>query len=344
MYHRGGVSFGDAQSEGWARSSAIIDARYPFFRPNNTRERATDPLACLVRRARARAARARRDAAARAAHPAQPPRRDRRHREVRGRAAGDARARVRLLGALSRWSRASCSAPSWIVDGRRVEHEFLLPGAATQVTRMNDEVARRSARGRARPVRLRRGAHPQPDRALARAVRRARRLSRSGRVLGARPVPRVPELLAALHEDRSVRHPRRPLGVRALPGRHRGVADAGLAADAATSRVDYLASSAPRSRSGSTPSTTGCSRARARPTTSCASTTPSPRGWRSSSTVRSSGSAGGPREPDEQPAARRAVARRVRGARLGEEGSRRGERAGRGRSAARAWRSTTSAR
>ena len=55
VYHRGGVSFGDAQSEGWARSSAIIDARYPFFRPNNTRERATDPLARVVRRARARA-------------------------------------------------------------------------------------------------------------------------------------------------------------------------------------------------------------------------------------------------------------------------------------------------
>ena len=36
VYHRGGVSFGDGQSEGWARSSAIIDARYPFFRPTNT--------------------------------------------------------------------------------------------------------------------------------------------------------------------------------------------------------------------------------------------------------------------------------------------------------------------
>ena len=44
VYHRGGVSFGDAQAEGWTRSSAIIDARYPFFRPNNTRERVTDPL------------------------------------------------------------------------------------------------------------------------------------------------------------------------------------------------------------------------------------------------------------------------------------------------------------
>src|SRR6185369_16245280 len=45
VYHRGGVSFGDAQLEGWNRSSALIDARYPFFRPNNTHERITDPLA-----------------------------------------------------------------------------------------------------------------------------------------------------------------------------------------------------------------------------------------------------------------------------------------------------------
>ena len=45
VYHRGGVSFGDGQTQGWSRSSAIIDARYPFFRPSNTHERVTDPLA-----------------------------------------------------------------------------------------------------------------------------------------------------------------------------------------------------------------------------------------------------------------------------------------------------------
>jgi len=44
VYHRGGVSFGEYQSEGWARSSAVIDERYPFFRPANTYERAHDPL------------------------------------------------------------------------------------------------------------------------------------------------------------------------------------------------------------------------------------------------------------------------------------------------------------
>ena len=44
VYHRGGGSFGDQQREGLARSSAILDERYPFFRPTNTRERANDPL------------------------------------------------------------------------------------------------------------------------------------------------------------------------------------------------------------------------------------------------------------------------------------------------------------
>jgi GT2 family glycosyltransferase/glycosyltransferase involved in cell wall biosynthesis len=45
IYHRGGGSFGtDGQHEGWRRSSAILDERYPFFRPTNQRERARDPL------------------------------------------------------------------------------------------------------------------------------------------------------------------------------------------------------------------------------------------------------------------------------------------------------------
>ena len=90
VYHRGGVSFGEYQSEGWARSSAIIDARYPFFRPTNTHERAHDPLSVsfaalelgLHERDRERP---------HVLHVlAQPARRDRRDREVRRRArAGD---------------------------------------------------------------------------------------------------------------------------------------------------------------------------------------------------------------------------------------------------------------
>ena len=43
VYHRGGGSFGDEQSEGLARGSRLLDERYPYFRPTNTRERAQDP-------------------------------------------------------------------------------------------------------------------------------------------------------------------------------------------------------------------------------------------------------------------------------------------------------------
>ena len=44
VYHRGGGSFGDEQSAGLARSSRVLDERYPYFRPTNMRERAQDPL------------------------------------------------------------------------------------------------------------------------------------------------------------------------------------------------------------------------------------------------------------------------------------------------------------
>jgi GT2 family glycosyltransferase/glycosyltransferase involved in cell wall biosynthesis len=44
VYHRGGGSFGEYQREGLRRGQAILDDRYPFFRPTNTRERAHDPL------------------------------------------------------------------------------------------------------------------------------------------------------------------------------------------------------------------------------------------------------------------------------------------------------------
>ena len=43
VFHRGGGSFGDQQSEGLARGSRLLDERYPYFRPTNMRERAQDP-------------------------------------------------------------------------------------------------------------------------------------------------------------------------------------------------------------------------------------------------------------------------------------------------------------
>jgi GT2 family glycosyltransferase/glycosyltransferase involved in cell wall biosynthesis len=141
VYHRGGVSFGDAQAEGWARSSALIDARYPFFRPNNTRERATNPLS--VSFAALELALDERD-------------------ETRPHVLHLLHSRLDAMGGTEKYVAALLAtleqefdfsvfypvesgfvlSTAWIVDGRRVEHEFLLPGAATQVTRMNDEVAR----------------------------------------------------------------------------------------------------------------------------------------------------------------------------------------------------------
>ncbi|MGH9027747.1 MAG: glycosyltransferase, partial [Acidimicrobiia bacterium] len=44
VYHRGGGSFGESQRERLNRGQAILDDRYPFFRPANTQERANDPL------------------------------------------------------------------------------------------------------------------------------------------------------------------------------------------------------------------------------------------------------------------------------------------------------------
>ena len=197
-----------------------------------------------------------------------------------------------------------------------------------------------SARGRARSLRVRRGAHPQPDRALARTVRRARRLPRISRLFRARPVPGVPELLAALHEDRSVRHPRRPLGVRARC--LADIAESPMPGSPPTPNisVDYLrefrATIAGRldtvdhwvfptpERGRLLPS---CLRSRSR----------SGRHHRARFDHPARPAAGGARRAA---VARRAVTRRLRGARLGEEGSRRGERAGGSRSAARASRST----
>ena len=141
VYHRGGVSFGDEQLHGWARSSALIDARYPFFRPNNMRERSTDPLGVSF----AALELALRDRDATRPHVLH-------LLHSRLDSTGGTEIYVAaLLRTLEREFDFSVLYPvesgfvlsaHWNVDGKRVEHEFLLPGAANQVTRMNDEVAR----------------------------------------------------------------------------------------------------------------------------------------------------------------------------------------------------------
>jgi GT2 family glycosyltransferase/glycosyltransferase involved in cell wall biosynthesis len=141
VYHRGGVSFGEYQSEGWARSSAIIDARYPFFRPANTYERAHDPLSVSF-----------------AALELGLHERDRGRSHVLhllhsppGATGGTEKYVAALVRSLEEEFDFSVLYPvasgfvlhtRWIVGGERIEHEFLLPGAANQVTDMYDEVAR----------------------------------------------------------------------------------------------------------------------------------------------------------------------------------------------------------
>jgi GT2 family glycosyltransferase/glycosyltransferase involved in cell wall biosynthesis len=44
VHHHGGVSFGDARTEGMQRGSALLHDRYRFFRATNMRERTHDPL------------------------------------------------------------------------------------------------------------------------------------------------------------------------------------------------------------------------------------------------------------------------------------------------------------
>jgi len=141
VYHRGGVSFGEYQSEGWARSSAIIDARYPFFRPSNTHERAHDPLS--VSFAALEIGLHEREC-------------DRPHvlqvlHSPPGATGGTEKYVASLMRTMEREFDFSVLYPvesgfvlrtMWNVAGAHVEQEFLLPGAANQVTEMYDEVAR----------------------------------------------------------------------------------------------------------------------------------------------------------------------------------------------------------
>jgi GT2 family glycosyltransferase/glycosyltransferase involved in cell wall biosynthesis len=141
VYHRGGVSFGDSQSEGWARSSAIIDARYPFFRPSNTYERAHEPLRVPFA-ALELALHERDDARPHVLHVLHSP---------PGETGGTEKYVASLQKALEHDFDFSVLYPvqsgfvlrtAWRVDNAPVVQEFLLPGAAQQVTGMYDEVAR----------------------------------------------------------------------------------------------------------------------------------------------------------------------------------------------------------
>ena len=141
VYHRGGVSFGDGQSEGWARSSALIDARYPFFRPTNTRERANDPLRVSFM------------ALELGLHERDPERPHVLHvlHSPPDATGGTEKYVHALLESLEADFDSSVLYPvqsgfvlrtGWKVGADApVEREFLLPGAARQVTRARDELA-----------------------------------------------------------------------------------------------------------------------------------------------------------------------------------------------------------
>jgi GT2 family glycosyltransferase/glycosyltransferase involved in cell wall biosynthesis len=142
VYHRGGGSFGEEQqAEGWARGATILYARYPFFRSANSRERARDPL--QVPFAGLELGLDDRD-------PSRPHVLQVLHSPLTEQG-GTAKFVRALMSALerefdfsvvypvesglalrTRWHRGDGQAPT--------EHEFLLPGAANQVTRVHDAV------------------------------------------------------------------------------------------------------------------------------------------------------------------------------------------------------------
>jgi GT2 family glycosyltransferase/glycosyltransferase involved in cell wall biosynthesis len=141
VYHRGGVSFGEYQSEGWARSSAIIDERYPFFRPSNTHERQHDPLRVSFA-ALELGLHQRDDARPHVLHLLHSP---------PGATGGTEKYVASLVRSMEEEFDFSVIYPVasgfvlralWNIEGERVEQEFLLPGAFNQVTQMYDEVSR----------------------------------------------------------------------------------------------------------------------------------------------------------------------------------------------------------
>ncbi|MGH8983610.1 MAG: glycosyltransferase [Acidimicrobiia bacterium] len=141
VYHRGGGSFGDQQREGLARASAILDDRYPFFRPSNTRERADDPL---------RVSFAALELGLRERQPGRPHVLHMLHSPP-GETGGTEKFVQALMAALHADFDFSILYPVqsgfglrtlWDVGAREpVQQEFLLPGAPRQVTHVHDEVA-----------------------------------------------------------------------------------------------------------------------------------------------------------------------------------------------------------
>lgn len=141
VYHRGGGSFGDQQREGLARASRILDDRYPFFRPTNTRERSEEPLRVSFAALHLGLGERRRDRPHVLHLMHSPP----------GATGGTEKFVQSLMASLHEEFDFATLYPvpsgfalrtRWNVGGRApVEQEFLLPGGARQVTRVHDEVA-----------------------------------------------------------------------------------------------------------------------------------------------------------------------------------------------------------
>lgn len=142
VYHKGGVSFGEARARGLAQGSSLLHDRYPFFRPTNRRERQHDPLAVPFA----------------ALELALAPRDERRPHVLQilhsnpGALGGTEKHLDALLTALLPEFDFSTFFPvesgfvlrtMWRVEGHDepVHHEFLLPGAGRRVRPVDDEVA-----------------------------------------------------------------------------------------------------------------------------------------------------------------------------------------------------------
>ena len=280
MYHHGGGSFGAGRQAGLARGSALLHGRYGFFRSTNRRERVEDPLA--VPFAALELALDERD-------PSRPHVLHVLHSSP-GAIGGTEKHLRTLIEAVGDEFDASILFPVesgfvlrsiWFRGGVALaEHEVLLPGAPGRVSKLVDEVAREAlaaalAMDRFDAVHI----HNLIGHSLA-PLAALEDFDGLGGVLGAGPLPRLPPPLAALQEP-PVRHARRPLGLRRVPAR-----------DQRHDRRPARGVPGDGRRSTSTWSTTGCSRARARPTTCSASTTSNRSASSSSRTVRSSTSTG----------------------------------------------------
>ena len=269
VYHRGGgARSATERAERMARGLGAA-ARALSLLPRRQRARARrGPARRPVRRARARRSSERRPSPApRAPPPAQPARRDRRHREAPARAARGAASTSSTSRSSTRSSRASCCARIWSRgDGRSVEHEFLLPGGPAGVT----HGARRGGRGGA----------ARPRSTCSTSTRSTSRTSSATRSRRSRCSPTSPGPVVCSVRDLYLACPnhwllyrnQQPCGI---------PEDLSLCARCLPETRDLLGR-VPRRVPGdgrpprSTRSTTGCSPARARPTTSCASTSSTP--------------------------------------------------------------------